>query len=307
LVPLAGIEPALLAELDFESSASTNSATGACRARPEPGSRSGRNIAGADFWSTRAYRAGDEAVIPEIALAGTDHPDKQVITPTSVWRTLVHAIGRLGTTRGPASAADRSASKPACLQKLTILNAAQRHCASASCKSDKEHTMAQAAQPKKAVDYEAKRTRDHDNYPAMGRAARRATDYGGGERRSSASTSTTRMAAGMRSWSRCRGTNSSACSTSAASSSSIRNTPTTGISVDSINPSMPAPKMSRIRSCEPGRAVAGSDGWPERQHRRGSPRRTQRRAVPGCRNAPILSWERLRGHAGTSTSGRLRR
>jgi hypothetical protein len=34
LVPLAGIEPALLAELDFESSASTNSATGAlCRRR----------------------------------------------------------------------------------------------------------------------------------------------------------------------------------------------------------------------------------------------------------------------------------
>ncbi len=32
LVPLAGIEPALLAELDFESSASTNSATGACEA-----------------------------------------------------------------------------------------------------------------------------------------------------------------------------------------------------------------------------------------------------------------------------------
>ena len=32
LVPLAGIEPALLAELDFESSASTNSATGAIAA-----------------------------------------------------------------------------------------------------------------------------------------------------------------------------------------------------------------------------------------------------------------------------------
>jgi hypothetical protein len=31
VVPLAGIEPALLAELDFESSASTNSATGARR------------------------------------------------------------------------------------------------------------------------------------------------------------------------------------------------------------------------------------------------------------------------------------
>jgi hypothetical protein len=32
MVPLAGIEPALLAELDFESSASTNSATGASAA-----------------------------------------------------------------------------------------------------------------------------------------------------------------------------------------------------------------------------------------------------------------------------------
>ena len=35
MVPLAGIEPALLAELDFESSASTNSATGAFAGRPE--------------------------------------------------------------------------------------------------------------------------------------------------------------------------------------------------------------------------------------------------------------------------------
>jgi hypothetical protein len=37
MVPLAGIEPALLAELDFESSASTNSATGAFGRRPETG------------------------------------------------------------------------------------------------------------------------------------------------------------------------------------------------------------------------------------------------------------------------------
>ena len=42
LVPLAGIEPALLAELDFESSASTSSATGAfveregCRWKTSP-------------------------------------------------------------------------------------------------------------------------------------------------------------------------------------------------------------------------------------------------------------------------------
>src|ERR1700728_911657 len=35
VVPLAGIEPALLAELDFESSASTNSATGAFGRRPQ--------------------------------------------------------------------------------------------------------------------------------------------------------------------------------------------------------------------------------------------------------------------------------
>ena len=35
LVPLAGIEPALLAELDFESSASTSSATGAFGRGPE--------------------------------------------------------------------------------------------------------------------------------------------------------------------------------------------------------------------------------------------------------------------------------
>ncbi len=37
LVPLAGIEPALLAELDFESSASTSSATGAHGRHPYRG------------------------------------------------------------------------------------------------------------------------------------------------------------------------------------------------------------------------------------------------------------------------------
>jgi hypothetical protein len=45
LVPLAGIEPALLAELDFESSASTNSATGA-----QPGRGPGR---GAEYSARR--------------------------------------------------------------------------------------------------------------------------------------------------------------------------------------------------------------------------------------------------------------
>ena len=44
MVPLAGIEPALLAELDFESSASTSSATGAL-ARTGQARRAGRTIA----------------------------------------------------------------------------------------------------------------------------------------------------------------------------------------------------------------------------------------------------------------------
>ena len=50
LVPLAGIEPALLAELDFESSASTSSATGALgttagAAVAKPAEYSGRFLA----------------------------------------------------------------------------------------------------------------------------------------------------------------------------------------------------------------------------------------------------------------------
>src|SRR5438132_14108618 len=58
MVPLAGIEPALLAELDFESSASTSSATGAFvtpRPRAAGALRSRRNIAGGNRGSTRAY------------------------------------------------------------------------------------------------------------------------------------------------------------------------------------------------------------------------------------------------------------
>lgn len=46
MVPLAGIEPALLAELDFESSASTSSATGAPAA---PGRWRGRVRSGRDY------------------------------------------------------------------------------------------------------------------------------------------------------------------------------------------------------------------------------------------------------------------
>ncbi len=46
MVPLAGLEPALLAETDFESVASTNSATGA-RGRFRP--------AGAEYTGKRAH------------------------------------------------------------------------------------------------------------------------------------------------------------------------------------------------------------------------------------------------------------
>src|SRR6476620_10480696 len=55
MVPLAGIEPALLAELDFESSASTSSATGAFAPSAQGlASRSRRNIAAGFAGSTRA-------------------------------------------------------------------------------------------------------------------------------------------------------------------------------------------------------------------------------------------------------------
>ena len=55
MVPLAGIEPALLAELDFESSASTSSATGAFgRGADARCGEAGRNIAGGLRGSTRA-------------------------------------------------------------------------------------------------------------------------------------------------------------------------------------------------------------------------------------------------------------
>jgi hypothetical protein len=58
LVPLAGIEPALLAELDFESSASTSSATGAfdreSGQKPQFPPRSGRTIASGPAGSTRS-------------------------------------------------------------------------------------------------------------------------------------------------------------------------------------------------------------------------------------------------------------
>jgi hypothetical protein len=46
VVPLAGIEPALLAELDFESSASTSSATGALRGYKAKGPGSPREAGG---------------------------------------------------------------------------------------------------------------------------------------------------------------------------------------------------------------------------------------------------------------------
>ena len=61
LVPLAGIEPALLAELDFESSASTNSATGAS-------ARSGRpDVAKRAEYSGRARWVNPSLLIPHVS------------------------------------------------------------------------------------------------------------------------------------------------------------------------------------------------------------------------------------------------
>jgi hypothetical protein len=63
LVPLAGIEPALLAELDFESSASTNSATGASDRGLSGRVPSGRVAKRAEYscragWVNRRVEAG---------------------------------------------------------------------------------------------------------------------------------------------------------------------------------------------------------------------------------------------------------
>jgi hypothetical protein len=70
MVPLAGIEPALLAELDFESSASTNSATGAFETLAgRRGLRSRRNIAGIACRSTRSRRSGPKARMPVVGMA----------------------------------------------------------------------------------------------------------------------------------------------------------------------------------------------------------------------------------------------
>jgi hypothetical protein len=65
MVPLAGIEPALLAELDFESSASTNSATGAFHDIGRLTSQSRRNIAGAPCRSTRGYQLSTAVPAPQ--------------------------------------------------------------------------------------------------------------------------------------------------------------------------------------------------------------------------------------------------
>src|SRR5689334_22347362 len=74
MVPLARLERALLAELDFESSASTNSATGA-RARHLETRRGGRNrsdvVESATAADTRGEAGGTLArALPDGGLAG---------------------------------------------------------------------------------------------------------------------------------------------------------------------------------------------------------------------------------------------
>jgi hypothetical protein len=64
MVPLAGIEPALLAELDFESSASTNSATGAIATAAEAGVAKRAEYSGRWPWVNLGLKRRVEALVP---------------------------------------------------------------------------------------------------------------------------------------------------------------------------------------------------------------------------------------------------
>src|SRR5260221_6091610 len=111
LVPLAGIEPALLAELDFESSASTNSATGAFGHRPKgPVSRSGRNIAAGLPRSTRAdvivacLDSAASAGYHQFAGDSRDilcHRESVASAPFRQSRAIIRAGGRADPSRDP--------------------------------------------------------------------------------------------------------------------------------------------------------------------------------------------------------------
>jgi hypothetical protein len=90
VVPLAGIEPALLAELDFESSASTSSATGAFRAQPEGWGREAGGL-------YRARLAGQPARIHSTRIQLSERPGRR-------HRSRGGCNGRCGSTlSGPSS------------------------------------------------------------------------------------------------------------------------------------------------------------------------------------------------------------
>ena len=65
LVPLAGIEPALLAESDFESDASTNSATGARAGRLAAALPDGRAYSGARAKVNMRQPRGADLTLPQ--------------------------------------------------------------------------------------------------------------------------------------------------------------------------------------------------------------------------------------------------
>jgi hypothetical protein len=85
MVPLAGIEPALLAETDFESVASTNSATGAmsspkaCHARSRYGA------------SSRQGQSLLRGVVAEVSALGPNsafHLGRDLLVRACQWRDL---------------------------------------------------------------------------------------------------------------------------------------------------------------------------------------------------------------------------
>ena len=133
LVPLAGIEPALLAELDFESSASTNSATGALSGRFAGWrrSQSRRNIAGAPTRSTRlpgmrqgvagAGKSAANRAFPPPPRRDAGQPRQR---PARKIRTSPREIRVTTTAANQSPARDASGSAPMAAAAIALVAAA---------------------------------------------------------------------------------------------------------------------------------------------------------------------------------------
>lgn len=90
MVPLAGIEPALLAELDFESSASTNSATGAIGAETGVTKRAdySRDDPRVNGGEARKARCGDRGDVGHVIPFASTARQARDRTAQPFWRAL---------------------------------------------------------------------------------------------------------------------------------------------------------------------------------------------------------------------------